>query len=81
VAQIIVEMAGGENVRRSIQAIVPGGRISMIGLLESDELSVPILPLLRFALIEALRLCRDGATARRDINFRSLAAPTTETGL
>jgi len=45
-ADHILEMAGGENIRHSLQAIVPGGRISVIGLLESTELSLPILPLL-----------------------------------
>jgi NADPH:quinone reductase-like Zn-dependent oxidoreductase len=45
-ADHILEMAGGENVRRSLQAVSQGGRISIIGLLESDELSAPILPLL-----------------------------------
>lgn len=45
-ADHILEMAGGENVERSIGALVPGGRISVIGLLESDRMTLPILPLL-----------------------------------
>jgi NADPH:quinone reductase-like Zn-dependent oxidoreductase len=45
-ADHILEMAGGENLRRSIAAVAPGGRISVIGLLESDELSTPIMSLL-----------------------------------
>lgn len=45
-ADHILEMAGGENLRRSIAAIAPGGRISVIGLLESEELATPIMPLL-----------------------------------
>jgi len=45
-ADHVLEMAGGENVARSLAALVPGGRIAVIGLLESDRLSVPILPLL-----------------------------------
>lgn len=45
-ADHILEMAGGENVRRSLEAVVNGGRISLIGLLESAELTVPILALL-----------------------------------
>jgi NADPH:quinone reductase-like Zn-dependent oxidoreductase len=45
-ADHILEMAGGANVERSLTALVPGGRISVIGLLESDSFSVPILPLL-----------------------------------
>lgn len=45
-ADHILEMAGGENLKRSIAAVAPGGRISVIGLLESEELSTPIMPLL-----------------------------------
>lgn len=45
-ADHILEMAGGDNVARSLAALVPGGRIAVIGLLESDQISVPILPLL-----------------------------------
>jgi NADPH:quinone reductase-like Zn-dependent oxidoreductase len=46
-ADHILEMAGGDNVRRSLEAVASGGRISVIGLLDSDELRLPILPLLR----------------------------------
>ncbi|WP_244788321.1 zinc-dependent alcohol dehydrogenase family protein [Cupriavidus pauculus] len=45
-AEHILEMAGGDNLRRSLQAVAPGGRISVIGLLESDEVNLPIMPLL-----------------------------------
>ncbi|PXW24748.1 zinc-dependent alcohol dehydrogenase family protein [Paraburkholderia caballeronis] len=45
-ADHILEMAGGDNLARSLQAIVPGGRISVIGLLESDRMDVPTMPLL-----------------------------------
>jgi NADPH:quinone reductase-like Zn-dependent oxidoreductase len=45
-AEHILEMTGGKNVERSLQAVVQGGRISVIGLLDSDMLSLPILPLL-----------------------------------
>lgn len=45
-ADHILEMAGGENVRRSLEAVAPGGRISIIGLLESDQINLPIMPLL-----------------------------------
>jgi NADPH:quinone reductase-like Zn-dependent oxidoreductase len=45
-ADHVLEMAGGDNLRRSVQAVKTGGRISIIGLLESDELRTPILPLL-----------------------------------
>lgn len=45
-ADHILEMAGGDNLGRSLQAVVPGGRVSIIGLLDSDELRAPIMPLL-----------------------------------
>jgi len=45
-ADHILEMAGGDNVRRSLEAVVNGGRISVIGLLESDKFTAPILALL-----------------------------------
>jgi NADPH:quinone reductase-like Zn-dependent oxidoreductase len=45
-ADHILEMTGGDNLRRSLLAVAPGGRISIIGLLESDELRTSIMPLL-----------------------------------
>lgn len=45
-ADQVLEMAGGDNLARSLAALVPGGRISVIGLLESTALSMPIMPLL-----------------------------------
>jgi NADPH:quinone reductase-like Zn-dependent oxidoreductase len=45
-ADHILEMAGGDNLSRSLEAIVPGGHIWVIGLLASDYTSAPILPLL-----------------------------------
>ncbi|HEX4551008.1 NAD(P)-dependent alcohol dehydrogenase [Pseudomonas sp.] len=45
-ADHILEMAGGDNLARSLQAVVPGGRVSIIGLLDADELRTPIMPLL-----------------------------------
>lgn len=45
-ADHVLEMAGGDNLGRSLQAVVPGGRVSIIGLLDSDELRTPIMPLL-----------------------------------
>jgi len=45
-ADHVLEMAGGDNLGRSLQAVVPGGRVSIIGLLEADELRTPIMPLL-----------------------------------
>jgi NADPH:quinone reductase-like Zn-dependent oxidoreductase len=40
-ADHIVEMAGGENIGRSLQAIALGGRISMVGLLGDTQLAGP----------------------------------------
>jgi len=45
-ADHVLEMAGGDNVRRSLEAVVNGGRISVIGLLESDTFTAPVLALL-----------------------------------
>ena len=39
-------MAGGANLARSLEAVVPGGHIWVIGLLEADHITAPILPLL-----------------------------------
>lgn len=40
-ADHIVEMAGGDNVGRSLQAVALGGRISMVGLLGDSNFSGP----------------------------------------
>lgn len=45
-AEHILEMAGGDNLGLSLQAVAPGGRISVIGLLESDSVTLPIMPML-----------------------------------
>jgi len=45
-ADHILEMTGGSNVERSSQAVVQGGRISVIGFLDADRLSLSILSLL-----------------------------------
>jgi NADPH:quinone reductase-like Zn-dependent oxidoreductase len=45
-ADHILEMAGGANLARSLKAVVPGGHIWLIGLLEADHITAPILPLL-----------------------------------
>ncbi|MBB3228237.1 NADPH:quinone reductase-like Zn-dependent oxidoreductase [Luteibacter sp. Sphag1AF] len=44
-ADHILELAGGD-LQRTLRAVKPGGRISIIGLLESEELSAPIMALL-----------------------------------
>jgi NADPH:quinone reductase-like Zn-dependent oxidoreductase len=45
-ADHILEMAGGDNVGRSLEAVATGGRVSIIGLLESTELRAPIIPII-----------------------------------
>jgi NADPH:quinone reductase-like Zn-dependent oxidoreductase len=45
-ADHILEMAGGDNLARSLQAILPGGYIWMIGLLGAEHFAAPILSLL-----------------------------------
>lgn len=45
-ADHILEMTGGENVARSLRAVAQGGRISIIGLLDADSFTLPILPML-----------------------------------
>lgn len=37
----IIETAGGENLRRSLRAVAVHGRISVIGVLEGSEISLP----------------------------------------
>lgn len=45
-ADHVLEMAGGDNVVRSLEAVKLGGRISLIGLLDDTELRAPILRIL-----------------------------------
>lgn len=45
-ADHILEMTGGDNIERSLQAVKQGGRISVIGLLDADRISLRILSLL-----------------------------------
>jgi 2-desacetyl-2-hydroxyethyl bacteriochlorophyllide A dehydrogenase len=44
-ADHVLEMAGGDNLRRSVNAIGNGGRISLIGLLQGTALSLEVIPL------------------------------------
>ncbi|TPI32049.1 NAD(P)-dependent alcohol dehydrogenase [Mesorhizobium sp. B3-2-1] len=47
----ILEMVGGGNARRSLDALAADGRLSVIGLLGSMELSFPIVPFLRNRIV------------------------------
>lgn len=45
-ADNIVEVVGGENIRKSLDAVRQGGRIALIGFMESYDMSMSILPIL-----------------------------------
>lgn len=47
----ILEMVGGDNARQSVNALGADGRLSIIGLLGSMELSFPIMPFMRNRLV------------------------------
>ena len=40
-------MVGGDNARRSLDALAADGRLSVIGLLGGMEMTLPIVPFLR----------------------------------
>ncbi len=42
----VLDLVGGDNFARSIAAVAPGGRVSVIGLLEGIELRAPTVPVL-----------------------------------
>ena len=46
-ADHVLEMVGGENLDRSLDAVAPGGRVSVIGLLEAFEYRFGFVPLCR----------------------------------
>lgn len=47
----VLEMVGGDNGRRSLNALAGDGRLSIIGLLGSMELNFPILPFMRNRIV------------------------------
>ncbi|UDL88813.1 NAD(P)-dependent alcohol dehydrogenase [Mesorhizobium sp. PAMC28654] len=47
----VLEMVGGDNARRSINALGADGRLSVIGLLGGMELNFPIIPFMRNRII------------------------------
>jgi NADPH:quinone reductase-like Zn-dependent oxidoreductase len=46
-ADHILEVAGGDNLRRSLECLAIGGHIAVIGFLEGKVANVPILPVIR----------------------------------
>lgn len=46
-ADQVLELAGGDNLGRSVKALAPGGRISLIGVLEGFGVSFPTVPLMQ----------------------------------
>ena len=42
----VLDLVGGDNFARSIAAVAPGGRVSVIGLMEGVELRAPTVPVL-----------------------------------
>ncbi|CDX15753.1 Alcohol dehydrogenase zinc-binding domain protein [Mesorhizobium sp. ORS 3324] len=47
----ILEMVGGDNARRSLNALAADGRLSVIGLLGAMEISFPVLPFMRNRIV------------------------------
>jgi len=45
-ADHVVELAGGDNFGQSLAALTQGGRISVIGILQGDELRTSVFPVL-----------------------------------
>lgn len=45
-ADHVLEVAGGANLGRSVEATAMGGRISVIGVLEGVEVATPVVPLM-----------------------------------
>jgi NADPH:quinone reductase-like Zn-dependent oxidoreductase len=43
----VLEMVGGDNARRSLNALAADGRLSLIGILGALEITLPILPFMR----------------------------------
>jgi NADPH:quinone reductase-like Zn-dependent oxidoreductase len=54
-ADHVLEIAGGDNLRRSLNALASGGRISLIGLLQGLEFTLGVIPfMLKRATLEGI---------------------------
>jgi NADPH:quinone reductase-like Zn-dependent oxidoreductase len=42
----VIEVAGGESIRRSVDALARGGHIAIVGFLQDDSFKIKILPLM-----------------------------------
>ncbi|WP_312365649.1 NAD(P)-dependent alcohol dehydrogenase [Ensifer sp.] len=74
-ADHILELAGGANLGRSLQAVAVQGRISVIGVFEGAEISAPVTPvLLKSPVIQGI-----GVGHRRALE--DLVAAVDRTGL
>ena len=47
----VLEVVGGDNMRRSVNALAADGRISLIGILGDLEFTLPIVPFIRNRLV------------------------------
>ncbi|TIU64778.1 MAG: NAD(P)-dependent alcohol dehydrogenase, partial [Mesorhizobium sp.] len=47
----VLEMVGGDNARRSLNALAADGRLSVIGVLGAMEISFPIVPFMRNRIV------------------------------
>lgn len=81
-ADAVIEMAAGENLATSVEALTYGGTILLVGLLDSDRVSAPVGPLLlRRATIHAIgvgprRALEDMIRAIDSLEIRPVVAAT-----
>lgn len=64
-ADHILEVAGGRNLENSISALAAGGRISLVGVMEGFDFTVPSVPAIHgFATIQAVYVRHRAALER-----------------
>lgn len=47
----VLEVVGGDNMRRAVNTLAADGRLSLIGILDGTEFTLPIMPFMRSRLI------------------------------